>query len=267
MASHEAPTYHRFPPEIRNQLYLCSVLPDQSKQQERSYITIGNDGSKVPMDSVHEFYVDAVSASGKSTLFSRKITEVTEIAEEVLTLVTPCILFTFDSPEGLRLFAEAFYAHARICERQIQLHVEIDFASSIDQVSCEAFVKWEETPVPHRRAQDAHGVFQDWLEALTNLPKASTHVHLLFPQFWRDFRSLRGLAAKKGLSEFQVSFAFPGNTYHTFPKLDQDFFIAQTVAAVKGIEVVEMAGISKERREILVRHGCRGFNRHAVKEE
>lgn len=263
MESAEPPVYHRFPPEIRNQLFRCAVLPEQSKTVQRSYKSISKDGSRLPLDTVHAFYIDAVTANGSSTLFSREITKVAEIAEELLTLVTPWILFTFKSPDGLRLFAETFYEHSRICKRKAELHVELDFTSSLGEADRESLEKWEETDVPHGKKQHIHSVLQEWLEALSHLPTDSTHVHLLMPQFWRDFRSLRGLSAKTGLAEFQVSLAFLPNLSHAFSKQDYDFFIAQTIAAVYGIEVVEQAGINKERREKLVRYGCRGFNRPA----
>jgi hypothetical protein len=42
-----------------------------------------------------------------------------------------------------------------------------------------------------------------------DFPKESTHVNLVFPYFWRDFRSLRGVSDKHGLSRYHVTFRFP----------------------------------------------------------
>lgn len=161
------------------------------------------------MDAVHSFYIDNVSENGRSTLFNRNIIKVTEITEEVLTLVTPWVLFTFKTSDSLSLFAEAFYSHYRICKRTVDIHVELDLTAGMHELQLEAFAKWEETAVPHGTKENAHGVFQDWLKALQGLPTDSTHVHLVFPHFWRDFRSLRGLSAATGLAKFQVTFAFP----------------------------------------------------------
>ncbi|KAJ4373386.1 hypothetical protein N0V83_003681 [Neocucurbitaria cava] len=255
-------THHRFPGEIRNMLYKCAALPDNVKQVERLYKSVGPDGTITVSDSVHTFYLDTVNESGTSQLFSKEITKVAEIADEVLSYVTPWILFTFTSPDALRLFAEAFAAHSAVCTREIELHVEFDFGASMNETDRRTFSKWLEMEEPHGRQQGAHDVFEEWMNSVKDLPTASTHVHLVFPYFWRDFRSLRGLSEKTGLREYQITFRFPKEEpYHTYSVDDHDFFIAQTIAAVKGIEVVEQAGINEKTRADLVAFGCRGFNR------
>jgi len=86
-----------------------------------------------------------------------------------------------------------------------------------------------------------------------------TRVHLVFPSLWRDFRGLRSLSKGTGLSERTVHFAFPKDG--PYPQLPNHlFFVAQTVAAVKDIEVPEHWEIGKVQRKYLVDHGCTGFN-------
>jgi hypothetical protein len=251
--------HHRFPPEIRNELYKCSALPENVETVERSYKTVGADGAIMALDSVHSFYLDPVSHNGKSQLFSKDVTNVAAIADELLSLVTPWILFVFDSPRALRLFAEAFASHTAVCTRQIQLHVEFDFGATMDEASRTTFARWVESEVPHGRHVNAHQIFEEWVLAVQELPSESTHLHLIFPYFWRDFRSLRGLSEKTGIRQYPITFRFPADRGHP-PLPDYDFFVAQTIAAVKGIEVSEQAGISETRRTMLVRHGCTGFN-------
>ncbi|KAF1947510.1 hypothetical protein EJ02DRAFT_417686 [Clathrospora elynae] len=82
---------------------------------DRSHKTVGADGAIVALNSVHSFYLDPASHSGKSELFSNDITKVAALADEILSLVTPWILFVFDSLGALCIFAEAFSAHAVVC--------------------------------------------------------------------------------------------------------------------------------------------------------
>lgn len=251
--------FHRFPPEIRNHLYKCAALPDFfAKKVERYHKTVGADGAIMALDNVHSFYLDHVSCNGTSELFSKDITKVAAIADELLSLVTPWILFAFDSPRALHLFAEAFAAHAAVCTRQLELHVEFEFGATFLKSDRRKFANWIESDLPHGRDFDAHKTFEEWMLAVQELPP-TTHVHLVFPYFWRDFRSLRGLSEKTGLRQHPITFRFP--TDEDYPSLpDHDFFVAQTIAAVKGIEVSEQSGISETRRATLVRHGCTGFN-------
>ncbi|KAK2804076.1 hypothetical protein FQN51_002607, partial [Onygenales sp. PD_10] len=54
---------------------------------------------------------DAVSHHGKSQPFSKDITKVAAIADKLLSLITPWILFVFDLLHALNLFVKAFTAH------------------------------------------------------------------------------------------------------------------------------------------------------------
>ncbi|KAK8244812.1 hypothetical protein HDK77DRAFT_482043 [Phyllosticta capitalensis] len=156
------------------------------------------------MDVVHRFFLDEISASGRSDLFQKEVGEVTELTEEFLTLVAPWILFKFSTPRALRIFAETFAAHAAVCSNKLELHVEFDFGAT-------------------------------------------------FPE------SLRGLSKKTGLCKRHVTFQFPRDQgYPTLP--DHRFFVAQTIAAVKNMEVSEQSGMNSARRQELVQHGCAGFN-------
>lgn len=234
------------------------MLPESAEKVERTYKTVTADGSATTLDHVHSFFLDHVSSNGTSELFKKEITNVAEIAEELLTLVTPWILFVFDSPRALLVFAEAFAAHAAVCTRQPELHVEFDFCTTFQDSDRRSFATWAETERPHGRNIDAHKAFESWMLAVQQLP-SDTHIHLVFPYFWRDFRSLRGLSEKTGLYQHPVTFRFPvDDAYPTLPHYD--FFVAQTIAAVKAIGVPEQAGISETRRAELVRHGCTGFN-------
>ncbi|EAT82045.2 hypothetical protein SNOG_10651 [Parastagonospora nodorum SN15] len=236
-----------FPAEIRNALFECSVLADGASKVDRAYKSVGADNTIKAMDTVHSFFIDPVTEHGKSELFSNDITKVAVIADELLSLVLPWILFTFDNVKGLELFAETFSAHTAVCNREIPLHVEIDLCCTLNEKKKEAFACWEESPLPHGRALNAHDMFEGWMAAAQDLPPQSTHLYLVFTCFWRDFRALRGLSRKMRLNQYQLSFRFD-----TDPSLPHhDFFVAQTIAAVHGIEVTEQAGISEAGREEL----------------
>ncbi|KAG9188282.1 hypothetical protein G6011_02205 [Alternaria panax] len=248
--------YHRFPAEIGNQLYQCVAFPDGVEKDERRYKSVGPDGVISQTDSVQSFYIDAVTHDGKSQLFKKDIANVKEIAEELFSLVVPWILFVFDSPSGPRRFGEFFAAHTSVCKQILSLHIEFDFGAEMEASTRIMFASWTETELPHGRDINAHDIFEEWMHAVQSLPD-STHVHLVFPCFWRDFRSLHGLSEKTGLRKYQITFRFPeGPSRHT----DHDFLIAQTMAAITGIEDTQQAAISKARREDFVKHGCTGFN-------
>jgi hypothetical protein len=163
----------------------------------------------------------------KKQAFLLGFAKVKEIADELLSLVTPSILFTFQSPDGLRMFAEQFAAHTAVCTRRIELHVEFDYTSSMDEADRQTLANWGDLKVPHGRQEDAHRVFKKRVTALEGLPKESTHVHLVFPYFWRDFRSLRGMSNKYGLSQYHVTFHFPRDRdTHPLSDTEHRFFVA-----------------------------------------
>jgi hypothetical protein len=214
------------PPEIRNHLYKCVVFSDDMELVERSSKSIGLE-TIVVSETTRDFYLDVVSDTGESKLFNRAITKVKEIADELLSLVTPSIMFTFKSADGLRLFAKQFAAHTAVCTRRIELHVEFDYTSSMDEADRQTLANWGDLEGPHGRQEDAHGVFRKWVTALEGLPKESTYVHLVFPYFWRDFRSLRGMSNKYGLSQYHVTFQFPRDRdTHPLSDTEHRFFVA-----------------------------------------
>lgn len=256
-ASSQALDYQRFPAEVRNQLYTCTAIPEGLKEVERSYKTVA-EGGAITMDVVHRFFLDEISASGRSDLFQKEVGEVTELTEEFLTLVAPWILFKFSTPRALRIFAETFAAHAAVCSNKLELHVEFDFGATFPEEVRKAFASWKESYLPHGHDINAHDIYAEWIEAVKLLPQ-TTNVHLVFPFFWRDLRSLRGLSKKTGLCKRHVTFQFPRDQgYPTLP--DHRFFVAQTIAAVKNMEVSEQSGMNSARRQELVQHGCAGFN-------
>jgi hypothetical protein len=93
-------------------------------------------------------------------------------------------------------------------------------------------------------------------KAVAKLPRA-TIIYLVVSHVWRDFQTLRSLSRKYKISEREVKFQFPAPIN---PRQDYDFFIAQTIAAVKDIVVQEQIDISAEKREELVKIGCTGFD-------
>lgn len=59
--------------------------------------------------------------------------EVSEITQEVLSLVMPRILFQVRSPQDLEVFAETFSAHLGICNEIPELHIELDFTWNMNE--------------------------------------------------------------------------------------------------------------------------------------
>jgi hypothetical protein len=168
----------------------------------------------------------------------------------------PQILFKFNSPRALEVFAETFAAHLSVCDVIPELHIELDFAQDMGDEDLAKLGSWDSCELPHGRDINMHDHVERWMSSIERLPEV-TNVHLVFSQIWRDFRELRGLSKKFGLWKRRVTFQFPTPSlqHHRY-----SFFKAQTMAAVKDIEVAEQVGISAGRRAELVKLGCRGFN-------
>jgi hypothetical protein len=244
------------PSEIRNMLHNYAALPDNTDPEERTFKTVTQDGRIAPLDTVRSFFLDTVSEGGKSTLFAKEIVQVTELTEEVLTLVMPAILFRFDTPSALEGFAEVFAAHISICNVIPELHVELDFARNLSQDDRMKLGSWTESKLPHGRDINMHDHVMRWMGAIKLLP-AVTNIHLVFSHIWRDFREFRGLSKKFGLSKHITTFQFPTPS-NLLP--EHSFLEAQTMAAVADLDISEQAGISGTKRMELVKFGCRGFN-------
>jgi hypothetical protein len=237
-------------------LYEHVALPNDVEPEERNFTTITEDGAIASLDTVRSFFLDTISEGGKSALFAKNIVKVTEITQEVLTLVMPQILFKFNSPPALRVFAETFAAHLSVCDVVPELHIELDFAQGMPEEDLVKLGSWEACELPHGRDINMHEQVEQWIRNIELLPEV-TNVHLVFSQIWRDFGELRGLSKKFGLYKRKVTFQFPT------PSLRDEkynFFKVQTMAAVKDIEVKEQNGISDGTRAELVELGCRGFN-------
>lgn len=206
------------------------------------------------MDTVRRFFLDTISEGGRSKLFAKEITQVRELTQEVLTLVMPEILFKFHTEAALLIFSETFAAHLSVCNIVPEMHIELDFTGGMSEHDRNELANWAECELPHGREVHTHDHIEQWMRAIQTLPK-STNIHLVFSRIWRDFRALRGLSKKFELPDRTITFQFP-----TCAGKDHAFFVAQTIAAIKDIEVPEQVGISDDERARLVRFGCRGFN-------
>jgi hypothetical protein len=238
-------------------LYKLAALPNNVEPEDRLFTTIGEDGVIKVSDAVQSFYMDTITGSGRSTLFSKSIVEVSEITEEVLSLVMPQILFQVRSPLDLEVFAETFSAHLDVCNEIPELHIELDLTWNMDEDLTLTLGKWTASELPHGRGFMKKFV-TEWFRAIELLPE-STNVHMIFSKIWRDFRELRGLSTKFGVCKRLITFQFE---FPTAGLSDEDihFYKAQTLAAVKDVEVAEQINISTSKREALVKLGCRGFN-------
>ena len=177
--------------------------------------------------------------------------DVTEITEEVLSLVMPRILLQVRSPLDLEMFAETFLAHLDVCEKVPDLHIELDFTWNMDQLHITELDKWTASKHPHHRGFMSKYV-TEWFSAIALLPE-STNVYMIFSKIRRDFRGLRGLSTKFGVCKRLVTFQFPTTGFPTACLSNQEFhfYKAQTIAAVKSVEVEEQIIISPSRREEL----------------
>jgi hypothetical protein len=211
-------------------LYKYAALPEDVDPEERTFRTVNQDGTITPLDTVRSFFLDKISKSGKSALFAKDIVRVTEITEEVLTLVLPEILFQFDTTHALEVFAETFAAHASICNIVPELHLEVNFGKGLGEEDLGKLGGWLECKLPHGRDVGMHDHVERWMSAIQHLPEVTNiHLHLVFSHIWRDFRELRGLSMKFGLSKRTVTFQFPTPSIQ-YP--EYSFFEAQTMAAV-----------------------------------
>ncbi|KAF4624393.1 hypothetical protein G7Y89_g13776 [Cudoniella acicularis] len=248
--------FRAIPGEIRNELYRCAALPAGVEPEQHTFKTVTGDSTIAPLDTIKSFFVDTISADGKSVLFAKDIVQVTELTEEILTLVMPLILFKFNTVAALETFVETFAAHLSVCKVVPELHIELCFTKDMGENEVAMLGSWAECKLPHGRDINMHDHVQRWMEANQSLP-GNTIIHFVFPQIWRDFRELRGLSKKFGVSKRTITFQFPTPSSE-IP--EYSFYIAQTMAAVKDIEVPEQVGISSDKRVKLAKLGCRGFN-------
>lgn len=245
------------PAELRNEIYEMAILPEDANLQTRVVKTILQNSTISPQDTLQSFFVDIVDMNGGSWLFKSDIVRVSELTQEVLTLLVPKILFKFDNATALGVFVEKFTAHTSVCDGLPDLHVEVNLMDGMDRDEAGKLDLWEETKLPHGRNIGVEDNFKEWLVQIQLLPQVTT-VHLVFTHLWRDWREVRGLSKKFGLSHRNITFQFP--LLSTAYK-EHSFCVAQTIAAIADIEVSEQSGISLTRRQELVKMGCRGFNR------
>jgi hypothetical protein len=59
--------------------------------------------------------------------------EVSEITQEVLSLVMPRVLFQVRSPQDLEVFAQTFSAHLGVWNKIPELHIELDFTWNMNE--------------------------------------------------------------------------------------------------------------------------------------
>jgi hypothetical protein len=123
--------FRNLPGEVRNQLYELTALPDSVEPKARVLKTVTEDGTIAPLYIVRSCFMDTVSESGRSTLFGIDLVHVTELTQEVLTLVMPQILFTFNTPHSLNVFAETFAAHVSVCNVVPEQHIELNFTEGL----------------------------------------------------------------------------------------------------------------------------------------
>ncbi|KFY43306.1 hypothetical protein V495_04032 [Pseudogymnoascus sp. VKM F-4514 (FW-929)] len=252
------PFFKTLPPEIRTEIYKHAVLPRDTKREKRTFKTVTSDLTINPVDSIQYFFVYKIPYGGKNMVIAEGIMGVPELTDDVLSLILPQILFKFTCGYTLLIFVRII-AHANKKLKKVAgLNVEINLSDMMSVYDRNVFESWE----PMRQCQLPHGkftgMFSDvgiWFKAVAKLPKATT-IHLVFSQVWRDFESLRKLSKRYKIPKREITFEFPAPNS---PRPDYDFFIAQTIAAVKDIEIPKRLGISDARREELVKIGCTGF--------
>ncbi|KFX88059.1 hypothetical protein O988_09170 [Pseudogymnoascus sp. VKM F-3808] len=251
------PFIKMLPLEIRTEIYRLVVLPPGTKREKRIFKTVSSDSTINPLDSVQHFYIAHIDYKDKITVFTEGIVGVPELAEDVLSLVLPQTLFKFTSTIPLVKFTEAVNAYANNLKSVPELNVEINYMNMTNSKCHRTLGSWEPIELPHGLNIDFVGDVSDWFMKTGLLPKTTT-LHLDVTHVWRDFRLLRLLGILSGISKMEVKFQFPAPP---IPRQDYGFFIAQTITAVKDIEIPEQLGISDARREELVKIGCTGFER------
>lgn len=159
VSSKAGPHHGGLPTKIRNKLYELSVFPNKTKVKPAEKIV--DEGVISEMDTTRSFYLDHVTNAGNSELSRKKnINRVAEMSYEVLSLVTPCILFIFDQPSGLLLFVEASNAHTLHVEAPIKLHVDFDMSSTLGEDESIKFDSWRPSRLSHDREVDTHEIFE-----------------------------------------------------------------------------------------------------------
>jgi len=122
--------------------------------------TVTTEGTVAPLDTVRCFFLDTISEGGRSDLFAKEIVQVSELNQEVLTLVMPRILFKFHTVAALSIFSETFAAYLSVCDVVLELHIELDFTRDMSKHGREELVSWTEYELPHGREVHMHDQFQ-----------------------------------------------------------------------------------------------------------
>ena len=220
------------------------------------YSTSGLDGNTITSNQIDRFYIDHITYDGKSSLFDKHFAQVARLGEAVVTLLVPKVLFCFHTSRSLYFFSMVFLEPLKAFKSQIQFYVRLDFCASIpDKI---AFASWTRVLGPHGSDVDVLTNYEEWMVEAAELPP-TTHIHLVFPFVWRDFRTLRALSKMTGFCTRNISFDFPEN--RGFPLLqDREFLEMHTVMAIKNLEIPEQPDMTPAERKRLVEFGCTGFN-------
>lgn len=248
------PRFLELPPEVRNQIYLIATLKDGFDFEQRKVLHV-HDGHQE--ERTHGFYIDQVNSEGQSELYKRNMVHVTQLSSEILSLVMPRTLFTFRTVLSLSRFSQQFAAHAKVWKIVPAMHIECEVSKNFTDEVRNVMGAWEEIDGPHGGQVTARSGYDGWFKAINTLPQGTT-VHFVFSELWRDFRAIRSLCIKHNICKYKTTFRFTGQT-GLHPK-DYDFCVRNTIAAIVGQDADPNGELSREERDRLVRHGCRGFN-------
>lgn len=137
------PFFKTLPPEIGTKIYKHAVLPKDTKREKRIFKTVTSDSTINPVDSVQHFFVYEIPDGYENMVITEGIMGVPELADDVLSLILPQILFKFNSEYTLSMFASTIAAHAnKKLWKCPGLNVEINLTDMMSEL-CWYFFGWE----------------------------------------------------------------------------------------------------------------------------
>ncbi|EPE35505.1 hypothetical protein GLAREA_11204 [Glarea lozoyensis ATCC 20868] len=266
--------FEKLPAELRNKVYDEYYASDEKQEKEFYYLD-----QKGNITTATERYVYKNVVAGTQHQIFDPIRASKTMASEILARTIQQVVFDIRTPEALKQFSESLRTYIELSGLKTDKshQIAIDLTSNMTTSHRSHLDNWNEIEDEHgndfeeeetyhhgrdrqgtltRLKVSTHDHIKQWLVELSTLPN-NTEICLTFPFFWRDFRSLRGLSARYGLSNRTVKFCFPPpSSRHP----EYDYCRAQTMAAIKGFHDTKQTVLTKEEREHLVAIGCRGFD-------
>lgn len=208
------------------------------------------------MGIIRTFVINVVDKQGHSSLLDDSITKISIVSGTMLTVYLPWILFVCKTAQALELVGETIRAHLGLLINIPEICVE--FEPTAELCVGTSFSLWQIRNDAHGEAEGAGEVFRRWMQAASLFP-SHTKMLMVFSTFWTNYEALRSICKEANINKPNIFFQFRIQQNDKMP--DVPFHMKQTITAVANIESNVRSGIDPVRRDELLSHGCRGFEK------